>query len=95
MQQRSPVRIKIGTLRLNGVRPSPRGHEDTPNEFPFCLACHFHSLKYSEVTISVCFNEALNDDAQLEVTASVRASSKNCKFLHADPRVTLNLVLRA
>lgn len=47
MQQRSPVRIKTGTLRLNGVSLSPLGHEDTPSEFPFCLACHFHSWKYS------------------------------------------------
>lgn len=29
--------------------------------FLFCLACHFRVLKYSEVAISVCFNEGSND----------------------------------
>lgn len=68
-QKRSPVRIKIGTLRLNGVDLSSLGHEDTANEFPLCMACHFHGLKYSEVAISVYFNESLNVDVPLEVTS--------------------------
>lgn len=56
--------FKIGTLWLSGAAfLSMRTHQVDFFLF-FFLACHFNSLKYSEVAISVCFNEGLSHNVK-------------------------------